>query len=141
MAELSLNDYGRAANEAIARWKIEMEKSGKKLDSVCQEMMKLGQVKAPTAEEAKKLKDCTRLRDGLRAYILAESKKLDSTLRSFKLKKDTDLEAFGKFQEKVGTLLKDGVPISEHFSLSVEPPKPLKLLKLNETKFKLGGKF
>jgi len=141
MAELSLNDYGRAANDAIAAWKRDMEKSGKKLDSVCQEMMKLGQKKVPTAEEAKRLKDCTKLRDGLRAYIVAESKKLDGTLRSFKLKKDTDLDAFGKVQEKVGTLLKDGVPLGEHFSLTVKPPKPLKLLKLNETQFIFQGRF
>ena len=141
MAELSLNDYGRAANDAIAAWKRDMEKSGKKLDSVCQEMMKLGQKKAPTAEEAKRLKDCTKLRDGLREYIVAESKKLDGTLRSFKLKKDTDVAAFGKVQEKVGTLLKDGVPLGEHFSLTVKPPKPLKLLKLNETQFIFQGRF
>jgi hypothetical protein len=107
--ELSLNEYGRAANDAIARWKSEMAKSGKKLEGVCQDITKLGKKKALTAEEAKELKECTRLRDGIREYIVAESKKLDSTLQSFKLKKDTDAGAYGKVQGKLGTLIKDGV--------------------------------
>ena len=135
MAVLSLNDYGRAANDAIARWKSDMEKSGKKLDGACQEITKLGKKKALTAEEAKQLKECTKLRDGIRDFIVAESKKLDSTLQSFKLKKDTDAAAFGKVQGKLGTLVKDGVPLGEHFSITLKP------LKLNGGLFILKGKI
>ena len=135
MAGLSLNEYGRAANEAIAAWKRDMEKSGKELDGVCQELMKLQRKKVLTAEETKQLKECTRLSDGIRDYILAESKKLDSTLQSYKLKKDTDLGAFGKMQGNLGTLVKDGVPLGEHFSITLKP------LKLNGGLFVIKGKF
>lgn len=133
--ELSLNEYGRAANDAIARWKSEMAKSGKKLEGICQDITKLGKKKALTAEEAKELKECTRLRDGIREFIVAESKKLDSTLQSFKLKKDTDAGAYGKVQGKLGTIIKDGVPLSEHFSITLKP------LKLNGGLFILKGKI
>ncbi len=135
MAELSLNEYGRAANDAIAAWKRDMEKSGKKLNGVCQEMMKLEKKKALTADETKRLKECTRLRDGMRDYIVAQSKKLDTTLQSYKLRKDTDPGAFGKVQGKLGTLVKDGVPLSEHFSITLKP------LKLNGGVFTVKGKF
>ena len=135
MAELSLNEYGRAANDAIAAWKRDMEKSGKKLEGVCQELMTLQRKKVLTDDEKKQIKECTKLRDGIRDFIVAESKKLDGTLQSFKLKKDTDPGAFGKVQGKLGTLLKDGVPLSEHFSITLKP------LKLNGGLFMLKGKF
>jgi hypothetical protein len=135
MAELSLNDYGRAASDAIAAWKRDVEKSGKKLEGVCQEMTKLEKKKAMTAEETKQLKECTRLRDGIRSYIVAQSKQLDTTLQSYKVKKDTDPGAFGKVQGKLGTLVKDGVPLSEHFSITLKP------LKLNGGLFIVRGKF
>ena len=136
MAELSLSDYGRAANDAIAAWKRDMEKSGKKLNGVCEELTKLERKKKDlTAEETKRLKECTQVRDSIRSYIVAESKKLDGRLQSFKLKKDTDSGGFGKVQGKLGTLVKEGLPLSEHFSITVKP------LKLNGGLFTIKGKF
>ena len=135
MTELSLNDYGRAANEAIAAWKREMQKSGKKLDSICTELMKLERKKDLTAEEKKHLKECTLVRYSIRSYIVAQSKQLDTRLQSYKLKKDTDTGAFGKVQGKLGTLVKEGLPLSEHFSISLKP------LKLDGGLFVVRGKF
>ena len=135
MAELSLNDCGRSDNDAIAAWKRDVEQSRKKLDTVCQELQTLQTKKMLTPEETKRIKECTRLRDGLRAFIVSESKKLDDRLRGFKLKKDTDPGAFGKVQGKLGTLVKEGLPLSEHFSLTLKP------LKLDGGLFVVKGKF
>ena len=135
MAELSLNDYGRAANDAIAAWKREMEKPRKKLGEACNQLALLEKKKTLTDEEKKKLKECTQVRDSIRSFILAESRKLDSRLQSFKVKKDTDMAAFGKVQGKLGTLLKDGLPLTEHFSITLKP------IKLDGGLFLLKGKF
>ena len=135
MAELSLNDYGRAANDAIAAWKRDMDKQGKKLGEACNQLTMLEKKKALTDEEKKKLKECTQVRDSIRSFIVAESRKLDSRLQSFKLKKDTDPGAFGKVQGKLGTLVKDGLPLTEHFSITLKP------LKLQGGLFEVRGKF
>jgi len=135
MAELSLNDYGRAASDAIAGWKRDVEQSRKKLDTVCRDLQELQTKKKLTPEETQRIKECTRLRDGLRDFIVAESRKLDDRLRGFKLKKDTDTGAFGKVQGKLGTLVKEGLPLSEHFSLTLKP------LKLDGGLFIVKGKF
>ena len=135
MKELSVNEYGRAAIDAVARWKQEMEKSGKKLDGVCKELMNLEKKKDLTAEEKKRLGECTQVRDSIRSYIVAQSKQLDTRLQSYKLKKDTDIGAFGKVQGKLGTLVKEGLPLSEHFSITLKP------MKLDGGLFVVKGKF
>jgi hypothetical protein len=135
MAELSLSDYGRAANDVIAAWKRDMEKPRRKLGEACNELAKLEKKKTLTDDEKKRLKECNQVRDSIRSFIIAESKKLDSRLQSFKLKEDTDPGAFGKVQGKLGTLVKDGLPLSEHFSITLKP------LKLNGGLFMVKGRF
>ena len=132
---LSVNEYGRAANDAIAAWKREMAKPAKKLGEACNELTMLEKKKTLTDDEKKRLKECTQVRNSIHDYIVAESKKLDSRLQSFMLKKDTDPGDFGKVQGKLGTLLKEGLPLTDHFSITLKP------LKLNGGLFILKGKI
>ena len=135
MAELSANEWGRAANDAIAAWKRDMAKPAKKLGEACNQLVLLEKKKTLTDEEKKKQKECMVARDSIRSAIVAMSKDLDLRLQSFKVKKDIDEDAFMKVQGQVGSLLKDGWPLSEHFSLTVKP------LKLKGVSLVLNGKF
>ena len=135
MTELSANEWGRAANDAIAAWKRDMAKPAKKLGEACNQLVLLEKKKTLTDEEKKKQKECMVARDSIRSAIVAMSKDLDLRLQSFKVKKDIDEDAFMKVQGQVGSLLKDGWPLSEHFSLTVKP------LKLKGVSLVLNGKF
>ena len=135
MAELSLNAYGRAANDAIAAWKRDMDKPHKKLGEACNELVTLERKKTLSDDEKKRLKECIQVRDSIRNFIIAESRKLDSRLQSLKLKKDTDPGEFGKVQGKLATLVKDGLPLTDHFSITLKP------LKLDGGLFVVKGRF
>ena len=56
---LSVNEYGRAANDAIAAWKREMAKPAKKLGEACNELTMLEKKRTLTDDEKKRLKECT----------------------------------------------------------------------------------
>jgi hypothetical protein len=119
MSDIRVDQYKKAVERAVERWKAKLAKIGEKADKLRDAIAKLKEIKAPTPEDTKKLEACKKGFDALDKEVDKATLELKLDVSLLDMPKDAPKAELLKLPDWLKGIIKaKGIPLGKGVSIA-----------------------